>query len=297
MAPVTADSTDGLSRWGERQLLAGVSTVAAVTAGVLAASDPLPAALAVLLAVVVTVVVPLGFDGFVGLLVGLLASSGLVVAKQLTGSWTPEAFGRSLLTTGALLLAGWAAGRLGKRLRAMGGRPPTTEDVAMFGSMGLVDAAAATARLEEEAMRAVRHGRPLSVLLMRTTATDDALDPASTAAALRVAARHLEAALRRTDVPFALSPEVVGAILPETGPEGAWEVAGSVVESAVDSSFTHRARRERVRLGEHTDIAAGIASVPIDGRDAESLLSAALASLGDVERAEAGVGSPGGTPA
>lgn len=281
MRRATAGLTDNVPRWGERQLFAGVVAVTAATSGVLAASDPLPAALAVLLAITVTAVVPLGFDGFVGLLVGLLSSTVLVLAKQLAGAWTPESFGRSLLTTAALLLSGWAAGRLGKRLRALPGRPGRAEDVAVFGSLGLVDGAAATARLEEETSRAARHSRPLSVLLMRTSITDPALDPASAAAALRVAARHLEAALRLTDVPFALSPELVGAILTETGPEGAWEVAGSLLETAADAGFTHRTGRERIRLGEHADIATGIASMPVDGRDAKSLLSAALASLGE----------------
>lgn len=276
----TTGSTEARPRWGEQHALAGLALVTAAAAGLLGAADPALTAAAVLVAVSAAALIPLAFDGFVGLLVGLLAAAGLAAAKQLTGTWTVESFWRSLLTTLLLLLLGWAAGRVGKRLSAGERAVPRTADVAAFGSLGLVQEAAAVARLEEEAARAERHHRPLSLLLLQTRVTDDELDQASLDAAQRVAARQLEAALRLTDVPFALSPDLVGAILTETGEEGAWEVAGSILERAADATFTDRARRTRLRLGDHADLAAGIASAPEDGRGARQLLAAALASLG-----------------
>ena len=289
MTRTTTGWTDASSpRWGEQHAIAALALVAAAVAGLLAAADPAAAAVAVLVAVVVTAVLPLGYDGFMGLLVGLLAAAGLVGAKQLAGAWTPASFWRSLLTTLLLLLLGWAAGRLGKRLRAGGRAAPASQDVAAFGSLGLVHEAAALARLEEEATRAERHRRPLSLLLVRTSVIDSSIDPPSAAAAQRVTARQLEAALRLTDVPFALSPDVIGAILPETAEDGAWEVVGSVLERAADATFTDRARRMRLRLGDHAELAAGIASAPGDGREAGQLLAAALASLD--------AGLPAGTP-
>ncbi|MFC5380882.1 hypothetical protein [Aquipuribacter nitratireducens] len=280
----TAGSTEPRRRrpWGERQAFAAVALVTAAVVGALTVGDPAVPATATLVAVAVCAVVPVAADGLVGLLVGLLSAAALVVVRQWTGAWTPESFGRSLATTVLLLLLGWAVGRLGKRLRGSSRPEPSLAQAAAFGSMGLVTEVVAEARLEEEALRAQRHRRVLSVMLVRTSVVDGSADRAD--AAQRVAARHVEAALRRTDVPFALAPDLVGAILPETPAEGAWQVAGSLLERVADTTFTDRDERSRQRLGDHATVAVGIATLPDDGADARTLLAAALRSLGGDEQ-------------
>jgi hypothetical protein len=240
------------------------------------------------LAVVLAGIVPLAFDGLVGLLVGLLAAAGLAGAKQLLGTWTFASFDRSLLTTVLLLLLGWAAGRLGKRLRARVQNSPArrNQEAMAFGSLGLIPEVAALARLEEEVERAMRHGRPLSVIVVRTTLMDSTLDEDTASGARRVAARQFESALRRTDVPFALAADLLGAVLVETSDAGAWEVAAIVLERAAEAGFADRGRRGRLTLREYAELSAGISSLPDDGTDAQSLLDAAIAALD----------SPAGTP-
>jgi GGDEF domain-containing protein len=255
--------------------------VAAAVAGLVSAADPSPTRVAVLLAVVVAATLPLAFDGLVGVLVGLLAAAGLAGAKQLLGTWTFASFGRSLLTSLLLILLGWSTGRLGKRLRARANTAPAhrDQDAMAFGSLGLIPEAAALARLDEEVDRATRHRRPLSVILVRTTLTDATLDEDTASRARRVAARQFEGALRRTDVPFALAADMLGAVLVETNSDGAWEVAANVLERAGAVGFADRGRRHRLTLQEYAELSAGIASLPEDGTEAQDLLSVALAAL------------------
>lgn len=279
--PGSTDEPEVEPSWTESHSIAATAIAAAAVAGLVSAADPVPVRIAVLVAVVVAALVPLPFDGLVGLLVGLLAASALAGTKQLLDAWTFDSFGRSLLTTGLLLLVGWASGRLGKRLRTRGRVPVAarSRDVTAFGSLGLIPEAAALARLEEEVERATRHGRPLSLVLLRTTLTDSTLDEDAAAGARRVAARQFESALRRTDVPFALAADLMGAILVETSAGGAWEVAAYVLEQAATAGFADRGRRGRLTLAEYADLSAGIASLPDDGRHAQALLDVALAAL------------------
>ncbi len=106
----------------------------------------------------------------------------------------------------------------------------------------------------------------------------EALDAAARDSAKRSVARLLETLLRETDVPFALSPSELGAILPETSGTDAWDVVSPVLDAATHATFTVREQGERRSLAEVAEIRTGLASLTDRFYDASALLAAARTS-------------------
>ncbi|MDP9389900.1 MAG: hypothetical protein M3P89_00565, partial [Actinomycetota bacterium] len=227
-----------------------------------------------LLAVPATAVLALFFDAFGGLIVGLTAAAATVLAKQLAGEWTAAGFLPSLALVVVLILLGWSTGVVSARLhqerRAAGKGDAATP---AYGSLGLLTADVALARADEEVVRAHRHHRPLTVLVLRITLVDESLDAAARTAAHRAVARLLETLLRETDVPFALSNSELGALLTETDAARAWEVVAPVLEAASRAAFTVRQNDERRRLVDAAELHAGLAELSRAHPDADSLVA------------------------
>jgi GGDEF domain-containing protein len=104
-------------------------------------------------------------------------------------------------------------------------------------------------------------------------------------AAHRAVARLVETLLRDTDVPFALGPNELGAILPETSAAGAWDVVGPVLDAATRAAFTVRQQDERRSLVECAELSAGLAVMTDQLTDGRALLEIARESA-RVEQAE-----------
>lgn len=226
--------------------------------------------------IVAAVLVALRLDAFGGIVTGLAAAAAVVAVKQLTGGWTPDAFATSLALTVALLVLGWVTGVVSGRLRE---RQP--KDVAAaglvapaHGSLGLITGEVAEARLEEEIARARRHRRPLSLVLLRTRIADEALAEGARLAAYRSVARLVETLLRDTDVPFAFSREEIGAILPETDGDDAWEVVGPLVDAITGATFTDRQEGERRNFADCADLQVGLVTLSREHGSAADLVAA-----------------------
>jgi GGDEF domain-containing protein len=137
----------------------------------------------------------------------------------------------------------------------------------------------ALVRLEEEVVRAGVYDRPLSVMLVDINLLDRDIDAASRDEVARGVARLTESLLRETDVPFALSPQRVGAILPETGSVAATIAIGRVLEAIGTATYTDRRVRSRRPVASVAGVQAVAVSLSDAYRTARELLDAATASV------------------
>ncbi|MCV2490905.1 hypothetical protein OF117_16240 [Geodermatophilus sp. YIM 151500] len=254
-----------------------MALVVAALAGGVAVAAPGPYPLIGVSAVVVTALGALFLDALGGLVLGIGIAAAVVLGRRLTDQWTPESFPTSLVLVISLMALGWLVGMVAAALHGRRGEESDDDGavVPAYGSLGLLTAEVATARLEDEVARARGHHRPLAVVVIAVSLTDDDLDRTARTAAHRAVARLVETLLRDTDVPFALGPDELGAILPETDAASAWEVVGPVLDAATRAAFTVRQTDERHNLVECAELSAGLAVMSDRLTDAGALLEAA----------------------
>jgi GGDEF domain-containing protein len=266
-----------MSGWTDQHVSIALALLVAALAGGVAVADPGPYPLIGLAAVLGTALGALFLDAFGGLALGVGVAAAMILSRRLTGQWAPESFQTSLVLVISLVTLGWLVGMVSTGLHGRRG-DDSAEDGAVtpaYGSLGLLTADVAAARLEEEVARARSHHRPLAIVVVHVHVTDQHLDPMARDAAHRVVARLVETLLRDTDVPFALGPDELGAILPETDAARAWEVAGPVLDAATHAAFTVREQDERRNLVDCVELTAGLAVMSDQATDAASLLAVA----------------------
>jgi GGDEF domain-containing protein len=268
-----------MSAWTEQHVPVALALVVASLTGAVAMAVAAPHSSYGLAAVVLTVVCALFLDAFGGLVLGFATAAAVVLALRLSDQWTAASFATDLALVLGLVATGWLAGMVSAGIHARrvgeeegGGTRPA------YGSLGLVTAEVAEFRLEEEVVRARSHGRPLSVVVIRVTITDPALDVNARSAAQRAVARLVESMLRDTDVPFADPPDEFGAILPETDAAAAWEVLGPVLDAAARAAFTVREQDERRNLVDCAELQVGLATLGDRTGEAATVLEAARRS-------------------
>jgi GGDEF domain-containing protein len=268
-----------ISGWTEQHVPVALALVVAVLGGAVASTAPAPYSLVGVGAMVATALGALFLDALGGLALGVVLSAGVVLSRRLGEVWTRDSFVTALTLVLGLAALGWLTGMVSAGIHRRVDREPERGEVTpAFGSLGLLTADLATARLEEEVVRARRHRRPLTVVVVRVTVGDPALPPPARAAALRAVARLVESMVRDTDVPFALGPDEVGAILPETDAPAAWDVVGPVLDAATRATFAVREQEERRRLVDVAELHAGLAVLGDRTADADTLLEAAGAA-------------------
>lgn len=264
--------------WTEQHRGVAVVLTAAAAAGVVAGLHDGWVLAAAAAAVLVTVVTALRLDGFGGIVVGLATSAAVIAAKQLGDRWTADGFWISLALTLSLLALGWSIGRLSSSLGRAARSPAIVGVQPAFRSLGLLSEADALDRLDDEILRSRRHRRPLCVLVLRTV-VPDGVSPIVRDGAARAVARTLEGRLPPTDVPFALAPEVLGAILPESDERVAWDLVGPILDAAASASFGDRDAGTRHSVGDHAELLVGIAALEDGHATAGDLLAAARAAV------------------
>ncbi len=227
-------------------------------------------------ALVATVLVALLFDGFGGIAVGVAGAAALVAMKRYLGGWTEDSFPVSLALVIGLVASAWLAGTVSSDMHNRPlSRDPELGLAPAEGSLGLLSHEAALARLDEEIVRARVHRRPLTVVILSVDVIED-LSVQARDSAQRALARLLETLLRDTDVPFALSPMELGAILPETDGAGAYDVISPVLDAAAHATFTVREQAgDRRNFADVADVHVGLASYAGRYADADALLKAA----------------------
>ncbi len=243
--------------------------------------EPLPLPLWVAAAVGVCAVAALAFDAFGGALVGLVVASGLVGLRRLTGAWVPEMFWALFLETSAIVGVGVMAGLAGDALRRFGtdGEAPAGLMAPVFGSLGLLDRDVALIRLEEEVERARDHRRPLTLLLIETDITDAGLGPEAKEMAYRAIARIFESRMRDDHVPFALSLDRLGSVMPETSTTDAWQYVGEILDAVADARFMDRSTGTQRHLADAVEVHVGLASFGSSRSSPDALLDAATTAL------------------
>lgn len=280
MARLTSD-------WTDRHLSVAAAMLTAALAGALAMLADHPYGLVGLAVVALTLLVALSLDAFGGIVAGFVGAAVVIAARQAGGAWTPDTFGLSLSVSVALVVLGWRTGTLSAGLRTRRGEDTSASGspAAAEGSLGLLTADHALARLDEEVVRARRHRRPLTVVLVQTEITDPQLPADARRIARRTVARLVEGLVPETAVPFALEEDVVGAVLPETDEASAWELLGPVVDAAARASFAVRQEGERRSLIDCAELHAGLTTLSPQHADADALLA-------DVRRTVAAERSP-----
>ena len=284
-----------MSGWTEQHVPIALALLVAALAGAVAVVEPGPYPLIGLAAVVATALGGLFLDAFGGLVLGVGAAAAMILGRRLTGRWTPESFETSLVLVLSLVTLGWLVGMVSAGVHGRQGADSGGDDAVTpaYGSLGLLTADVAAARLEEEVARARSHHRPLAVVVVHVRIIDRDLDPLAREAAHRAVARLLETLLRDTDVPFALSPDELGAILPETDAAAAWEVLGPVLDAATHAAFTVRAQDERRNLVDCVELTAGLAALADEPTDAGTLLAVAREATRMEEARASGHAAPG----
>ncbi len=272
-----------ISAWTDQHVPVALALVVAVTGGAAAMTEGGTPALLGLGALVATALGALFLDAFGGLVLGVAGAAAVVLGMRLGGRWTPESFLTSLAVVLSLVALGWLTGMVsaGINARRDGDGAHGVGTAPAYGSLGLLTAEVARARLEEEVARARDHGRPLSLVVIRVSITDPQLGLEARGAAQRAVARLVESILRDTDVPFALGTGEFGAILPETDVGPAWDVVGPVLDAATRAAFTVREQDERRSLVDCAELHVGIAVLGEQLADADQLLAAARRSAQD----------------
>lgn len=273
-------STAVWTEFRSRFALAGAILLAA---GVLVGIEHGTARIALLVLAVTVTLAALHLDAFIGVVVGLAAAGALVALKRWMGEWTPENLPLVAAEVSTLVVLAWVAGLLGDHLRVslrMLSRPAPGSLVPAQSSLGLLDEAPARFRLDEELQRRSRSGEPLALMLMAVDVAVDDLDDEAVLGARRAVARHMETLLRPTDVPFALLPDVIGAILPATDPVDAWVLLGPLVDSAGHATFADRTTGSRRTVSDCLDLHVCLVQADDQATDARALLDLALRELG-----------------
>jgi GGDEF domain-containing protein len=244
--------------WTERHTAVAVLVLACTVASLSGLSEPQPLPLWVAVAVAVASLVSLALDVWGGALVGLAVAALLVAARRATDLWSADVFVPALVETVALIAVGALAGHAGVRLRPVTAPVTGSHIGPVHGSLGLIDEAAATARLEEEVARSRRYGRTVSLALFDVHLADDALSGEGRRAACRAVARLVESRSEQAHVPFALAEDRFGIVMPDTGAAAAWGVVGRVLEAVGTTEVTYGASRTSRSLHDTVEVLAGI---------------------------------------
>ena len=237
---------------------------------------PVGVAVAVLLAGLVS----LSLDVWGGAVVGLVMVAGLVAVRRGGSAWTQDDFAAATIEALAIMLAAAVAGFAGARLRRVaGGGVARSTWESLYGSLGLLGADAGMARLEEEAGRSQRNGRPVTVALLEIVTPAADLPKEERVAACRTVARIIESRAGEHDLPFALAETRVGIIFPEVGAPAAWDAVGHILDACTTAEFTYGSQRAPRKLAELVELYVGVAQYGRERDTWQTLLDAAGQAL------------------
>jgi GGDEF domain-containing protein len=243
--------------WTEIRTRISVAGALLISTGVLVGVERGSSRIALVVLAVATAVAALHFDGFVGVVIGLAAAGGLVAAKRTLGEWSSGDLALVAAEVSTIVMLAWVVGLVGAYLRSALrtlSQPAPGSLVPANSSLGVLEGTPAIFRLDEELQRRSRSGEPLALMLMAVDLAVDDLDDATALSARRAVARHVQTLLRPTDVPFALSDETIGAILPSTDQVDAWALLGPLVDSAGHATFADRSSGDRKVVSDCLDL-------------------------------------------
>lgn len=268
--------------WTEQHTGVALCAVLLCAGGLLAGLEAGTFRLIVVGLTVLCAVASLFFDGFVGLVIGLACAAAAVVLKRYVGVWDSDEFFLATTIAVCLVVLGWACGLVGTRIRRSNRASTTSGGTAgpAYGSLGLLTEDSARQRLEDEIGRAREHDRSLGVLMIALRFTDGTLTPDARRSAQRAVARLVESLLRSTDVPFALSGNEFGAILPETGSAAGWSLVGPLMDAAGRATFTDRTTEGASNIADYVELHAGLVFLTERDTDVDALMTAARTAHG-----------------
>ncbi|HEU5144735.1 MAG TPA: hypothetical protein VFT81_06125 [Dermatophilaceae bacterium] len=268
--------------WTEIRLRISVAGALLVSTGVLVGVERGSSRIALVVLAVATALAALHFDGFVGVVIGLAAAGALVAVKRTLGEWSSGDLALVAAEVSTIVMLAWVVGLVGAYLRSALrtlSQPAPGSLVPANSSLGVLEGTPAVFRLDEELQRRSRSGEPLALMLMAVDLAVDDLDDATALSARRAVARHVQTLLRPTDVPFALSDETIGAILPATDQVDAWALLGPLVDSAGHATFADRSTGTRKVVSDCLDLHVCLMLAGEHTTDARAFIEAARREL------------------
>jgi GGDEF domain-containing protein len=268
--------------WTEIRVRLSVAGALLISTGVLVGVERGSSRVALVVLAVATAVAALHFDGFVGVVIGLAAAGGLVAVKRTLGEWSSGDLALVAAEVSTIIMMAWVVGLVGAYLRSalrILSRPAPGSLVPANSSLGVLEETPAVFRLDEELQRRSRSGEPLALMLMSVDLAVDDLDDATALSARRAVARHVQTLLRPTDVPFAMSDETIGAILPATDQVDAWALLGPLVDSAGHATFADRSSGTRKVVSDCLDLHVCLVLADDRTTDARAFLETARREL------------------
>ncbi len=265
--------------WTDRHGAVACLLAAAMVGSLSGLTEDPPLPLWVAATITLAVVPALAFDPWGGAVVGLASAALLVAVRRATDHWSSDVFGAAALETLAIVVVGALAGHAGTRLRPRGQSSTAGFLQPMHGSLGLIDEDAAMARLEEEVGRSRRHGRTVSLALLDVRIVDDDLPEEGRRAALRGVARILESRSEQDHVPFALTEDRLGVVLPDASASAGWDLVARVLQAVGTSEFTYGSQRATRSLDDTVELYAGISQHGPRTDSPEAMLAEARRAL------------------
>jgi GGDEF domain-containing protein len=260
-------------RWQAARAAAHLVTTGALllALGLLAGQDVPRVALVAAVATLLTAAGAAAVDGLVGIVIGLVGAVAVTAAHRTWGGWELV----DVIQVVLLVALGWSAGVTGAFARRTArhlATPPHGAVSPSLHSLGLLDAASARLRIDEELRRRRGTDRPLTVVLVRVEQRGGSVDEQVRRAVTKAVARAVESSTRDTDVPFALTDDVLGVILPDTDEGHAWRLLGALVQDTLETSFAHRADGQRVPLREAVALHSVLVAADESTTSAEQIL-------------------------
>jgi diguanylate cyclase (GGDEF)-like protein len=204
-------------------------------------------------------------------------------------TWTAAEmeFAGALADQAALALAAVERRRLEEERARVKSELERTQELALLDELtGLANRRALELMLAEEVARALRHGRPLSILMADVDhfkAINDTYGHRAGDVVLRELGRLLAASLRSIDKAARYGGEELVVMLPETPGQEAQRVAERVRSAVAEHSFVVEPDDARPPLCLHLTASLGIASLPQDADSPEKLVELADRALYDAK--------------
>jgi hypothetical protein len=218
-----------------------------------------------------------------GALFGLLWVSLSIATKQFIGAWSQNNLLFNIMESFLMAATYVAIGQYHDRLKTHFHEYDDAkqklklldlEDI----SVGLIKPSIGLLRVQEESERAMRFGRPMSLVLILTVPAPSNGSANSQIAAMRSIATAVKSATRTLDIPFLVNEEKIALILTDTEINGANKVINNIQRRLIESRIIIQDGRSEP-LQQHARIRSGYGVFLGHSRKPFDIMQAAERSL------------------
>jgi hypothetical protein len=224
--------------------------------------------------------VGLPWSGLTGLIVVVL----WIGAKRLMGVWTPELMLANAAEATLVFVISITGGAYHNRIKALWALlADSQERLSQLdleeGSLGLLRLPFGQLRVREEEERAVKHRRPLSLLLVSAQPAHNAVqENGQERPILQAMATLVKDVARETDVPFLVSSHLIALLMPETDTADAQDIVNRLANGLQNGRYVHSSG-QGIPIRDAAQVRYGFATFLGQATDRPDLLEVARQSL------------------